>query len=97
MNYRVFLDVQSRTFLSNFEALPHLRPQVKDTIKIGYKPTLYKITREERNTLVVNGIENASDIVSFDYFVRKLNTSPDSRTMGRDIRKLTRTLRYLGR
>lgn len=76
MNYRVFLDSSTQPFLSKFNALPELRPKVKDIIRIGGRnPTLYKITREAKNS------ESPAEPFSFDYFVRKLDTSPDSTTM----------------
>ncbi len=75
MNYRVFLDSSSQPVLSKFNALPELRPKVKDIIRIGANPTLYKITREAKNS------KSSVEPFSFDYFVRKLDTSPDSVTM----------------
>jgi len=75
MNYRVFLDSSTLPFLSKFNALPELRPKVKDIIRIGKNPILYKITREQKNS------ESSVEPFSFDYFVRKLDTSPDSTTM----------------
>lgn len=91
MNYKVFLDTQSEQFLSNFDQEPNLRPVVGDTITINNFPTLYKITRQEPT----NPTEDPP--VTINFFVRVLNSSPDSRTMGRDIAKLVRTLRHLGR
>jgi len=81
MNYRVFLDSNTKPFLSKFNALPELRPKVKDIIRIGGNPILYKITREQKNS------ESSVEPFSFDYFVRKLDTSPDSTTM--DSKKCT--------
>lgn len=75
MNYRVFLDSSTQPFLSKFNALPELRPKVKDIIRIGENPILYKITREQKNS------QSSVEPFSFDYFVRKLDTSPDSVTM----------------
>lgn len=75
MNYRVFLDSSTQPFLSKFNSLPKLRPKVKDIIRIGGNPILYKITREQKNS------ESSVEPFSFDYFVRKLDTSPDSTTM----------------
>lgn len=75
MNYRVFLDSNTQPFLSKFNALPELRPKVKDIIRIGKNPILYKITREAKNS------NSSVEPFSFDYFVRKLDTSPDSTTM----------------
>jgi len=71
MNYRVFLDSSTQPFLSKFNALPELRPKVKDIIRIGENPILYKITREQKNS------QSSVEPFSFDYFVRKLDTSPD--------------------
>ena len=91
MNYKVFLDTKAKPFLADFDALPELRPRIKDTIRIGNKPALYIITREEKNSL------SSIEPFSFNYFVNLVNSTPDTRTMGRDIAKLIRTLRFLGR
>jgi len=91
MNYRIFMDTQSEQFLTDFDKDPDLRPVVGDTIKIRNLPTLYKITRQQDNTL------SSTPPVSIDYFVRIINTSPDTITMKKDIANFTRTMRFLGR
>jgi len=91
LNYKVFLDSQSQQFLANFDKVPNLRPAVGDIIKIKHDPKPYKITRQEPT----NPSEDPP--VTINYFVKIVNSSPDSKTMGADIAKLTRTLRHLGR
>ena len=90
MNYQLFLDTESKQLLAKFEQNAELRPVIGDTIRVRNLPTLYKITRQEPTG-------NPALNQTINYFARILNSSPDSRTMGRDIAKLTRTMRHLGR
>jgi len=90
MNFSVFMDTQSKQFLTNFEKDYNLRPVVGDVIRITTHPNLFKITRQEPALA-----SPTPEPITF--FVRVLNSSPDSKTMGADIAKLTRTLRHLGR
>lgn len=90
MNYRVFRDTQNKPLLTEFEKDAELRPTIGDTLSIHPWPTLFKITNQIPQP-------DAPLNATIDYFVRELNSSPDSTTMGRDIRKLTTTMRHLGR
>ncbi len=85
------MDTSSEQFLDNFEKQSHLRPVVGDIIKIRNNPKPYKITRQTPTT----PSENPPETINF--FVKILNSSPDSLSMGGDIAKFTRAMRYLGR
>lgn len=85
------MDTQSEQFLADFEKEPHLRPVLGDIIKIRNNPKLYKITRQTPTT----PSEDPPETINF--FVRILDSSPDSVSMGGDIAKFTRAIRYLGR
>lgn len=72
MNYRIFLDSNSQKFLGSFEKDPTLRPSLQDIIQIGESRILYVVTRITPNT--------ESEVVphSFDYFVKRQDSSNDS-------------------
>ena len=72
MNYRVFLDTNSEQFLGSFEKEPHLRPSLHDIIQIGASKILYVVTRIIPNT------ESITEPTSFDYFVKRQDSSNDS-------------------
>lgn len=72
MNYKVFLDTESEQFLGNFEKEPNLRPSLKDIIQIGTLKILYVVTRIIPNT------ESTVEPFSFDYFVKRQDSSNDS-------------------
>lgn len=72
MNYRVFLDENSKQFLGNFEKEPNLRPSLHDIIQIGTSKILYVVTRIIPNT------ESIVEPFSFDYFVKPQDSTNDS-------------------
>ena len=91
MNYRVFLDTSSETFLGSFDKDPDVRPGQGDLIQINLDKILYVVTR-----IVPNTTSPTTDLstVSLDYFVKPQNSSNDSVSLHKSnenvIRKLNR-------
>ena len=86
MNYRLFTDTKNPRLISNFNKPVEFKPQVNDIINIGISRTPWVITREQKNTA------SSEEDVSFDFFAKIQNTSPDSISMARDFQSIQRKL-----
>jgi len=89
MNYKIFLDTSSQQFLTSFTALPERRPKVQDIIRLKNNTRLYKITKQ----IPSNPSENPPETIN--YFVRLLDSSPDSVTMDGSRQSFQNSIRSL--
>lgn len=86
MNYRLFTDTKIPRLISKFNKTIEFKPQVGNIINIGVSLTPWVITREKTNTL------SSNQDVSFDFFARIQNSSPDSISLKKDFAIIQRKL-----